>query len=229
MKLLAFIAFTFLLIPKTFSQTDSSRWQIGVQFSPDYCYRIIAKEYPGNPIYTFFDDRDFPKLGYTVGALSTYKLNTMFELQAGLTYSLKSYRTENTIYYLSHSPSMTVIPIVDADHYYHFLSIPVGVNGLFGKQKLKLLTNLSLTANYQFRRTDHYTFSNNNPEQVTKFDDAHFFLGSEAGVGFSYQFNSHLNFRLLPVFRYGITKTPAYFTNIHLWSAGINIGAFYSL
>src|ERR1035437_1411019 len=72
------------------------KWKIGINFSPDYCYRKldstgINNNY-GDPISFIIHERDsmeIPKFGFTTGISVGYDASRVISLESGIYYSNK--------------------------------------------------------------------------------------------------------------------------------------------
>src|SRR5688572_783304 len=103
MKLLPILLAT-LFASSTFSQevpvaitTKPGKFQIGINFSPDYCERILKNDEESSSAKFFLDYMkkfDSGKLGYSTGINLSYNVSSMFVVETGLQYSNKGYATE---------------------------------------------------------------------------------------------------------------------------------------
>src|SRR4051812_15084973 len=72
---------------------------IGINFSPDYCYRSLTKNDPGisesswNLGKRIEDSIETSKFGFTTGINVYYFINEKFSIESGIFYSLKGYKT----------------------------------------------------------------------------------------------------------------------------------------
>jgi hypothetical protein len=92
------------------------RFFIGVNFSPDYCYRSLSKNIDSisnskwNYAKNIEDSVEIPKLGYTAGINFGYQIKSWLSIETGLQYSDKGYKTipVTTVYDFSHDPEIAM-------------------------------------------------------------------------------------------------------------------------
>ncbi len=218
------------------------RFFIGINVSPDICYRTMVNPENASPDQThlniFRDSIEVPKFGYTAGLNFSYRINKRLNIQTGIQYSNKGFKTIPVNYYdryfiLSYTyyrylPREKAIYISN----YSYVDFPLTVNYSFLSTRLQIITSLGLVVNWWQQTTIKIipdpsntawdTFKSityDSDESYNRID-----LSSAIGIGVKFNINDRMNFRAEPTFRYGLINS---FT--HLWSAGINFGYYVAL
>ncbi|MBL0098010.1 MAG: outer membrane beta-barrel protein [Bacteroidetes bacterium] len=80
--------------------SEFKRLAIGVNISPDYCYRTL-KNNNGNStsdmIIDLREESEGPKLGYTAGLNAGYNFSKKWGVEMGIQYSNKGYEFKNLL------------------------------------------------------------------------------------------------------------------------------------
>lgn len=216
--------------------TQDRKFFIGVNFSPDYCYRYITKNDNSisNEQWTYIknnQDSIFkPSYGYTTGLNFYYQIKKRISIELGLQYSRKGYQTIpiSTIYDFNYMPEIATSYI-----YYTYFDFPFHANYTFLKSKIQIIASAGAVFNYLVQAS-----SKTVPEVSTaKFQTATFIskypynkvnISSTISLGLKYTIDKRINLRAEPTFRYGLlnpdTKSYAF---THLWTAGLNISMNY--
>lgn len=219
---------TLLYTTFLFSQ-DTTRWKIGVHFSPDLCYRILSLNGSDDAkfILEHRNHLETRKFGFTTGVSGLWQFSSHFELSAGILYSNKGYRTKK----------MSLDPIIEGtsirtQYNYHCIDIPIGINYIAGKKRLKFIGTIALTTNVfltEIGKSYQYYGSEKPQKKSGKTNDEYrpIWLTGEVGAGVSYDLNDRYSIRLIPCFRYGLTRINDTPIVGRLWSAGVNVGGYF--
>jgi hypothetical protein len=239
-------AFVFIITSVLVYAQDStkikkpSRLFIGVNFSPDYCFRTIThtdNSYISNFIYDTRNKIEQPKLGFTSGINVCYVFTKHLSVDLGIQYSNKGYQTENEalIYPTPGSVAAYNLPTSGRFVYrYNYIDIPLKANFVFGKKKLRLITGVGLTTNIFINETNSFIgkYSNGSSFRnsgTSNYGHTRVNLSPTISCGIDYKINDKMFFRVEPTFRYGILSTVNAPIAEYVWSAGLNVSYYFGL
>lgn len=223
---------------------------IGVNFSPDYCFRTVKSN--SNNIYdqyfvNYANENEMPKLGYTTGINICFKRSNKFEIETGLQFSNKGYSTKEFtgltygdmidprfgfIYatQLYDAPISIKFRINDL-----YLDVPFRVAVKYGTHKLKFIGGIGITTNIFLKLTQTAIIQYESGKQTRKTSDYNntsinkIGFSATASIGVEYQAEKKIVLRAEPTFRYGLMKLYDSAVSTNLWNAGLNVGCYYVL
>ncbi|MFM1947344.1 MAG: outer membrane protein beta-barrel domain [Bacteroidota bacterium] len=205
----------------TSSENASKGFQLGLNASPDYCYRTMPSYF------------EVPKLGYTLGLNTAYQFNQLFSVETGLHYSNKGTQT-SMLDLVFIQPEPLVPNQAKYIYNYHFIDIPLKANFTVGSRKIRFFTSVGLTTNFFIKetQTNVYVYSdrteiNTISPNFTDFRKVNFTPTLSAGIDWS--LHPNLNLRVEPTAQYSaftMTNTPL---TGHLFSAGLKMSVYYRL
>ena len=212
---------------------DFKRVQIGINVSPDICYRMLKDTDHSSAsgfISTYNNNNEIIKVGYTAGLNVCFNLSHLIGLETGIQYSNKGYQTKfQELFfagYIQDAP-MKVKYIYN----FHYIDIPVKVNFTFGKNKVRFFTSVGLTTNVFIEETQTRISVYSNGKQKgtspTNIDYNRINISPTVSVGFDYKINNRMNLRVEPTFRYGILTIIDAPIHGYLFSAGLNISYYF--
>ena len=215
---------------------DFKRILIGVNFSPDYCFRTL-KNNDGSSSSTFVmnsrNDREIAKFGYTASLNLCFNFTEHIGLETGIQYSNKGYQTKmQDLFWGQPDPSLpTKAKFVYSDLY---IDIPLKANFTFGKRKFKFCSSAGLTTNIFIKETSTsiQEFSNGDTKKQTSktiFSYKRVDLSPRVSIGLDYKINNRMNLKVEPTFRYGVLKIIDTPVTGYLWNAGLNISYYFGL
>jgi len=215
---------------------DFKRVLIGVNFSPDYCYRTL-KNNDGSSSSTFVlesrNDREIAKFGYTAGLNVCYNFTNLIGIETGVQYSNKGYQTKmQDLIWGQPDPSLpTKAKFIYNDNY---IDIPLKVNFTFGKKKFRFCASAGLTTNIFINETSTSVqeFSDGDQKKQTSktsFSYKRIDLSPTVSIGVDYKINNKMNLKVEPTFRYGVLKIIDSPVTGYLWNAGLNISYYFGL
>lgn len=220
----------------------ASRFFIGVNFSPDYCFRTL-KNTDGSAISTMIYDNDnkiqTAKFGFSSGINACYIITKHISVDLGVQYSNKGYQTaENTLIF-GPPPRRgfinTTLPTSGKIIYrYNYLDIPLKVNFVFGKKKLRLISSIGLTTNIFVSETNSFVgkYSNGSSfknSSTSTSGHTKVNLSPTISCGIDYKINERMFFRIEPTFRYGILNTVDAPIAEYIWNTGLNVSYYFGL
>jgi len=206
---------------------EKSGWMyLSLTASPDYCYRV-RKSNANLNWYT--NDAKYEKaaLGYHASLTAIYKTKRLFSFEMGIRYSVMGYNTASRPYYFT-SDSVTFRSTYTSN----YLDFPLGVCFSTGQNRLQFTGGLFLfpslhisgaTINYisypgqtEFR----------DPAEVGSYMNLRIFGFWSVTAGCRYELTKRWSVLLRPEFKMAFHSTTY---AAKLWSAGINLGIYYSL
>jgi hypothetical protein len=230
--------------------TDKRRFLVGINISPDYCFRTLKNsdnsEF-GSIYLESVSEYEKPKFSYTAGLNICYNLTKQFAIEAGLQYSNKGYT------YVDNDPeysvgdmndprygfvynSISTSPITKFQLIYNFLyfDIPLRAKFYFGKNRLRFVTSLGVTANIFLKANmvRIYKYENGDKDRKT-FELDHNYkpvnLSPAISAGIDYGISNKFSLAVEPTFRYGLINVQDYYVDNYLWNAGLNLSFYYML
>jgi hypothetical protein len=226
---------------------DFKKIQIGINVSPDICYRTLQNNNGSSfsaIIIDMRDENEIPKFGYTAGINACYNISSRIGIETGIYYSNKGYRTKEAdlifgdqsdprygfIYSNSGSGSGTVRFVYD----YFYFDIPLKANLKIGKRKICFISSLGFAINIFSKEIITSIVEGDNGNSDTESYTSHFdyekiTLSAIACAGVAYKLNDKIELRAEPTFRYGLLKIIDTPVTGYLWSGGFNVGFYYAL
>lgn len=209
---------------------------IGLIFSTDYNFRTL-KNNDGSPSSDFViksrNNVEIAKFGYTTGVNICIKITKLFELETGVQYSNKGYKTKNQdLVYGQPDPSLpTKAKFI---YNFHYIDIPVKVNFSLGKKRIQFIPGVGISTNILINETvkSINEYSNGKTEQKTEsagYNFKHINISPMISFGISYKVNNKMILKAEPTYRFGVIKIIDTPVTEYLWNAGLNIGFFYRL
>jgi len=228
------IVLTANLFGQETTTAEFKKIQLGINISPDYCFRTLNN---GSSI------DETGKLGYTAGLNMNYNFNKNIGIGLGIHYSIKGYKTSmNALSYgdmidpnygFIYDPSHTGANIKYI-YNFHYLDIPLKVNFVTGKKKIRFITSVGLTTNVFIKETatrviEYQDGTHNRKTHVSNYNYNTINLSPTASFGIDWKLNSKNNLRIEPTFRYGVLKIINAPVTGYLWNAGLNVSYYFGL
>jgi len=228
------------------SNPISHLFQIGINISPDYCYRRLTND---DAYYDFIvdsrDDREHALFGYTAGVNARYYLSSHWGIDCGIQYSKKGFQNNisgltfgdmiDPRYGFIYVDPLTepFIPEKFVDNFY-YLEMPIRAIYVMGKKKMRFLASLGLMPGMLVRSTHDMVGKNLEGNSITRSfnqtdDFKKFLLSPIVSLGLDYKISDKINLSAEPTFRYGVMKLIDAPVSAHLWSAGLNVAIYYTL
>ena len=214
---------------------DFRRVQIGINVSPDVCFRTLKNNDGSASSNLVIDQRnknETVKVGYTLGLNVCFNIKKFVGLEAGIQYSNKGYQTKKQdLAFGQPNPSLPNQSKFVYD--YHCIDIPVKVNFTIGKKKVRLFTSVGLTTNVFIKETQtsfwYYSNHTDKKTNTANYDYNKVNLSPMVSVGIDYKINGRMNLRVEPTFRYGVLKIINAPVTGYLYSGGLNISYYFGL
>jgi hypothetical protein len=234
---------------KRVQNTDFQKMQIGVIFSPDFCFRTLKNDDESSISEFIVNSRNVSetaKLGYTTGLNFIYNIREKLGIELGIQYSNKGFQTKmqdltfnptidprrGSMTYTSGSGSTpSRIGQIYNDLY---IDIPLKFNFAFGNKKLRLIASTGVTTNIFIKETttNKFEYADGSIEKTTmtsSFDYNKVNVSPFIGAGVDWELNRKNHLKIEPTFRYGIIKMIDAPVTDYLWNAGLNIGYYFGL
>ncbi len=224
------------------------RFLIGINISPDYCYRTLESTNGSsisNEIIELRDKDEIFKIGYTAGFNFCYNISKKFGIESGVHYSNKgfAFKASNLTfgdmidprYGFVYTSNGTVGPKkIKFVYNYHYLDVPIRAIFIFGEKRIHFVASLGVTTNILINATQTSVFEyedgdikRNTIDQPYEFKTLN--LTPTISVGMDYKISERINFRVEPTFRYGLLRIIDTPVTAYLWSGGLNITGYYAI
>ncbi len=231
------ILLPFSLVGQETDSTKIRKIEIGITYSPDYCYRSLKPDAINKWITDIRDTLEIPKLGYTTGLNATFYINKKITLETGILFSDKGEKTKKYVINGSTSSIQTDNNQATKNKFiYHYLyfDIPAKVNYYILTKKLKLFLSAGVSTNIFLlqKTTSVLEYNDGHSEKNNSVIHSGFSrinLAVIGGFGINYNLTNRFNFRLEPVYRRSLTSIIKAPVKDYLYSAGLNVGIFYKL
>jgi hypothetical protein len=230
------------------TSTEFKRLSLGLNISPDYCYRSLTNNDGSEFSSRIIDVRNAiekQKIAYTGGINANYSLSKSIAIESGLQYSNKGYAISYSDLtfgdmidprygYVYDTLGLTV-PIATGIIYNHiYLDIPLRAIISLGERRLRYVASIGIVTNILLKATQTTVSESLNGDkkretktQLEDFKTLNF--SPMISVGLDYKVNDRLNLRAEPTFRYGLLKIIDAPVSAYLWTAGLNISCYYRL
>ena len=236
----------FLLILTTFSAygqdktkdtptADFKRVQIGINISPDICFRTLENNDGSSTsdiIMKLNNENETFKLGYTAGLNICFNIKKFVGIETGIQYTNKGYQTKMRDLIFA-QPDPIAPNKAKFIYNFHCIDIPLKANFTIGKKKLRFFTSIGLTTNIFIKETQTsvFVYSDRTDRKTypTIFDYNSVNISPTISVGIDYKINSRMNLRVEPTFRYGVLKIIDAPVTAYLYSGGLNISYYFGL
>ena len=209
--------------------SNFKRVQIGINISPDICFRTrknIDGGSLGDIIVNEYNKIETIKISYSAGLNVCFNIKKFVSLEAGIQYSNKGYRTK-FLDLVFEQPDPSLPEKVKMIYSYHYIDIPVKVNFTIGKKKVRFFTSVGVTTNIFIEETQIgvlvYSDRTERKTSSTNTDYNNVNISPTISVGIDYKINNRMNLRVEPTFRYGVLKITDTPVRDYLYSGGLNI------
>lgn len=214
---------------------DFKRVQIGINVSPDVCFRTLKNNDGSWSSDLVVDQRNIMetvKVGYTAGLNVCFNIKKFVGLETGIQYSNKGYQTKKQdLIFGQPDPSLPKQSKFVYD--FHCIDIPVKANFTIGKKKVRFFTSVGVTTNIFIKETQTsfliYSDRTDKKTSPTNFDYNKVNISPTVSVGIDYKINGRMNLRVEPTFRYGVLKIIDTPVTGYLYSGGLNISYYFGL
>jgi hypothetical protein len=213
------------------------RLMVGINFSSDYNYRTLKNNNNNEDIDDIVessiklrDEMDIGDFGFTTGFNFFYYLRNRIGLELGIQYSRKGYKTKKESYDSGHPLSPFEI---HSKFHYHYIDVPVRVNFMFGKKRIRISPSLGFATNIFLKKTNivFLEFSDNSVEKTSQnsFENNRLNVSPIVGMGIDYKLNEKMFLRAEGLYRHGLLKIRNTPLTEYLWNYGLNLGLYYAV
>ncbi|MFN5982103.1 MAG: outer membrane beta-barrel protein [Fluviicola sp.] len=214
------------------SEKDFPKFQFGVNFSPDACFRILkVNSYNSGVdfIMDFRNENEILKFGYSTGLNFRYNLNSRFGFELGINYATKGYQSK---LYQSYYLNQGVFTPVDVKYIdvLNYIDIPFRASYSFGKKRMRYIASCGFMTSLYINAKEVIIVKNpDNPtkkEFETQYDYEKINLSPIVSFGVDYSINKSMNIKVEPTFRYGLIKIIDAPITAYLFSGGVNVSYY---
>lgn len=216
----------------------SDSWQaliIGVNFSPDICYRTLTNNDGDTLTNSLIDARnenETPKFGYTTGFNVWVHIKYLPLIETGIQYSNKGYQIPT--YDLVWSQPDPTLPVRAKYIYgFHYIDIPLKAKFSFGKKRVHFFATAGITTNIFLKETftGVLEYPDGKKERGTStikyYNYRRINFSPTVSIGIGYEINNRTIIKVEPTFRYSILKIIDAPITGYLWNGGINFSYWY--
>jgi hypothetical protein len=218
----------------TSSENAYKGFQLGLNASPDFCYRTLQNnsEDPSlDGLINMRNEKEGILLSYSSGISAAYQFNQCFGIETGLSYAVRGLQSKKTA---SISPPDPAVPeYFKHMYYFHFIDIPLKANFIFGENKLRFIASVGVTTNIFLKETattilffdthtDKHTFESTDPYRTLNFSPT-------LSAGIDWNFRPNVNLRVEPSFQFSALKIIDTPVSGRLYSAGLKMSMYYRL
>ena len=225
---------------------EFKRFMLGVNISPDYCFRVLENNNgsaTSDMVIDLRNENEVAKLGFTGGLNICFNLSKRLGIETGLQYSSKGYAFKNSeltfgdlidprygfLYTNNGGPAPVLAKFIYHDNY---LDIPLRVIYSFGEKKLHCIASIGVTANIFLHatQTSILEFEDGSERKETRAQDDDFKsmnISPAISAGIDYGVSQQFNLRVEPTFRYGLLNIIDTPVTAYLWNAGLNVTCYY--
>ncbi len=222
----------FGLFSQVTESVKTAKYEIGITYSPDYCYRSLKPDAASKWIADIRDTLEIPKFGYTTGLDFINHLNKKIAVEAAILLSDKGERTKK---YSVENPISEKLPsdITLINHYY-YLDIPIKLNYYILTEKIKFFVTAGISTtiflNKKTVTVSEYTDGTTAKSQSTSEPEfRRFNFAVIAGLGMDCSLSDKFNLKIEPLYRRSINSIIDAPIKTYFYSAGLNIGIFYKI
>jgi len=218
------------------AQNSTNKWQVGLNISPDICYRNIfitegKVSDQTTAVINLRNSAEKPKLSYSGGLSVVYRYNPKLSFQAGLNYANVGYKSEIAGFI---GPVEEDFPLsakyIDN---FHYLEVPTKVNFIFGENRLQYTVGAGLSSAYlmETKNTVVSYYADSTTRKHIQNQDPYkpFNLFATLNVGLLYQLSNKWQLKLEPTFRYGLLRTSDTPVSGRLYNFGLSSGIYLTL
>ena len=225
-----------VLFGQSADSSQIKRFAFGLNYSPDYSYRILVPEPQVKLIADLRDSTETPKYGFTTGLNLLFRINKRFTLETGFQYSNKGEMNDGNIVLIDDidatKPPLNA-PRITAIYSYNYLDIPFKANYYLINKKFKLFLSGGISNNLFISSENKFLFKYPDGNTTTTTGEGPKLLPINftllAGFGLEHQLNKRFSLRLEPIYRRSITSINDAPIRGYLYSAGMNFGFYFSL
>jgi hypothetical protein len=234
-KIVFFLLITvpIFFIAQTTDTIKQKRFAIGVNFSPDYCYRnfIQAQRITDNS-QDYYVYNELPKYGYTTGLTFDVNLSKRFFLETALFFADKGINMNENMYaQINSNGKRDLYSSTKTKFHNYFLDIPIkaNINILSKRFKLYVSTGASLNLVLGYKKVSEVSYPNQQPTNIiiSNYNASHqspFSITLLLGIGASYELNKKIALKIEPIYRQSLNSTFQLKSDGIFYSIGTNVG-----
>lgn len=230
------------------STSSNRKFQLGVFFSPDVCYRtlesngevpILDTEY-NERLISMRNEREVPKISFTSGINIGFQVSPTFGIETGIHYSNKGFSTKMEVLnygnmidasrgFVYDNQSQTEPTKLKFVYNFEYIDIPLKLNITLGKKKIAFISSFGVITNLLIEASTKSVseYANGDKKRNTEksnFEYNKFNISPCISAGIAYRISTRMSLRIAPAFQYGLIKIIDAPITGYLFSGGLNIG-----
>lgn len=231
------ILLALLAINATVLYAQQSKWQLGVNFSPDYT-NIWNHKKEKDSWGQAYKDAFRSSYRFSTGILVNRNIGSRWIIETGLTY-IQQKEILNNFYYQVYSSRVRETPALSLNSVNHFLAIPVNALCFINKGKTRFFVQMGAAPIF-FLSSNGYTERKYSSGELV---GGYFRTGSKDrivynrieyiqgvfGAGLSRQISNRFEVRMTPTYRHYFSTLYKPLEGFNPYSIGLNISAFIKL
>ncbi len=213
-------------------EEQSSNFSIGVHFSPTYNYRLLKSNATTDLVKEIRDQEEIANFGYRTGVTIAYGISTKFNLQSGLFFANRVYRTRTeSLNWVD--PNISAATETFRSRQFQYIEIPLYVQyTFFQKERVHVFAELGGVASLNYRNFERNHVNINGDWEITSLDSpnlSHTIFMLASGIGAEYKISPRIKLRGAILFQQAITPVNRDLpTKELLNSGGLNFGLIFS-
>ena len=230
------ILFLFVLLNASAQNETPAEYKkimLGLSFSPDYCSRVLKSKPSYNSFVEERNDTEIPKFGFTTGLNLLMRLDRKLDLESGIFYSNKGYKTQKqNLFWLDNNKDVPVN--YQVIYTYQYFDIPLKLNYYFITSRIRFFLTSGISLNIFNRQQIKLKLeeANGNRSSSLSQNDLGFSsvnLELLTGVGMFYTLSDRMHLKVQPIYRTSLTSlTSSTMINEKLYSIGVDIGFYFT-
>jgi opacity protein-like surface antigen len=230
------IAFPIFLMAETTDSTKQKRFAIGINFSPDYCYRnYIQLPRITDNSQDYYIYNELPKYGYTTGLTFDVNIGKRFMLETGILFADKGIKMDETVYDQIYSNGTKhIYSSAKSQFHNYFLDVPIKatINILSKRFKLYVSTGAALNIVLGYKKVSEVSYPNqpSTNSTISNYNTSHqspFSITLLLGIGASYELTKKIVLKIEPIYRQNLISTFQLKSDGVFYSIGTNVGVSY--
>lgn len=228
-------------------ESDFKKWYLGVNISPDYCFRslhVCDENATNESAKAFRNSIETQKFGHTTGIDLNIYVRRKLGIGLGVEYSNKGYsaKMSDLIFGTLIDPrsgfigsnTYEVLKEVRINYNYHYLDFPIKVFYIYGNRKIRFISSAGIALNFLLEENsiiikEYEDGSQDKNSSITNNDNNRLNISPFLSAGIDWKLKNKNRLRIEPAYRYGALGINDDPVASYLWSAGLNVSFYFGL